>query len=242
MADINQVIQKAILSYRKKMQTDDDIQNYYKKISKGSSVSLNLANRYSARAGDIVADVYKEYIAEIPDTDDQRKLYRALCDENYSRVNPVFEKAQKKLNEDAGVGLKAIGADKTKSSVIDELVNEMIASGADLQDAVELARNKIRQMSQDYVDNGLKKNAEFQSNSGMEVLVTREYDGVGAHTTDKDGGDDCQWCLIRCGVDVPYAVAKASGMFERHPGCGCIITYKSAKTTQQGADWTWREV
>ena len=35
--------------------------------------------------------------------------------------------------------------------------------------------------------------------------------------------------LDYCGTDVPYDEAYQHGMFERHPGCGCVITSKSKK-------------
>ena len=75
--------------------------------------------------------------------------------------------------------------------------------------------------------------------SGINVLVSREYDDVGVHTTDKGGGDVCHWCLERCGTDVPYDEAYDMGMFERHPGCGCIITYttKRGVVIQGKGDW-----
>ena len=63
------------------------------------------------------------------------------------------------------------------------------------------------------------------------------------HTTDKGGGEDCQWCKARCGTNVPYKLAYERGVFERHPVCGCIITYQSkkGKLTVQGKDGVWRE-
>lgn len=92
-------------------------------------------------------------------------------------------------------------------------------------------------------DDSEQRSADFASNSGVEVLVSREYDDVGVHTTDKGGGEDCQWCKARCGTNVPYKLAYERGMFERHPGCGCIITYQSkkGKLTVQGKDGVWRE-
>ena len=75
-----------------------------------------------------------------------------------------------------------------------------------------------------YVDDSLKYNAENASNTGLEVKVTRHYDGVGL-----SGGRTCEWCLDRCGENMSYSEAYAKGAFERHEGCNCMIDYTSAK-------------
>ena len=89
-------------------------------------------------------------------------------------------------------------------------------------------------------DDNLKKNADTAENVGMEVTVTRRYDGVGL-----SGGRECKWCLSRCGEDMPYREAKDKGAFERHPGCGCEIDYITEKGIQRQTDWktnTWTDV
>lgn len=73
-------------------------------------------------------------------------------------------------------------------------------------------------------DDSLKENAEFADRAGLEVRVTRVYDGVGLSRERQ-----CQWCLDRCGNEMTLAEAYERGAFQRHPGCGCIIEYTSAK-------------
>ena len=83
------------------------------------------------------------------------------------------------------------------------------------------------------VDDSLKYNADNASGAGLEVRVTRIYDGVGVN----HGKSECQWCLDRCGEDMPLETAYEIGAFQRHPGCGCTIEYtskKSGKSYQNG--------
>ena len=157
--------------------------------------------------------------------------------ENYQNVIANTKAVQKSVNESAGVGLNPILADYD-AGIADE-ISDSISRYEDVEAGISAVANDIVVQSQKYADSSMRKNAEFQSNSGMEVLVTREYDDVGVHTTDKGGGEVCQWCLSRCGTDVPYDEAYQRGMFERHPGCGCVITYKTKKGTfRQGrGDW-----
>lgn len=88
-------------------------------------------------------------------------------------------------------------------------------------------------------DDSMKANAQAADNMGLEVRVSREYDGVGLH----GGRDACNWCIERCGENMSLNEAYAKGAFQRHPGCGCIIEYTSAtgETTRQGRDWKWSE-
>lgn len=91
-------------------------------------------------------------------------------------------------------------------------------------------------------DESIKENASAAERAGLEVRVTRIYDGVGL-----SGGRECQWCISRCGKDMTLDEAYEKGAFQRHPGCGCEIEYTSAKgiTTVQaraGGRESWVEV
>ncbi len=86
-----------------------------------------------------------------------------------------------------------------------------------------------------------KINAEFQSDAGYKRTVPRYYDGVGLSE-----GRVCEWCLDKCGVDVPYDEAYEQGMFARHEGCGCIIEYnnngeRSFQSSKGGFDSWYKE-
>ena len=102
-------------------------------------------------------------------------------------------------------------------------------------------RKVLEAMPMKFADDSLKKNASAAQNVGLEVRVTRIYDGIGVH----DRKDECQWCLSRCGKDMPLSEAYAKGTFERHPGCGCEVLYVVGKRVQRQSDWTrneWEDV
>ena len=88
-------------------------------------------------------------------------------------------------------------------------------------------------------DDSMRENAGAAEKAGLEVRVTRTYDGVGL-----SGGRECQWCLDRCGENMTLQEAYAKGAFQRHPGCGCEIEYTSAKgvktvQTRSGGRDSW---
>ena len=84
---------------------------------------------------------------------------------------------------------------------------------------------KIENISRKIVDDSIKINAAAASNSGLDVKVSRFYDGIGLHNRKSD----CQWCLERQGNSMTYQEAFDKGAFQRHVGCGCIIEYVSKK-------------
>ena len=107
-----------------------------------------------------------------------------------------------------------------------------------------VVQNQIEQIFANWfvkaVDDAIRENVEISESVGMETVVIREYDGVGVH----DGKTPCQWCLDRAG-SWSYEDAQANGVWERHEGCGCTITYKTKKGDIQrlrGLSGVWEEV
>ena len=235
MSEKNEV-EKALDRYRKAAEKDKELQKYGNQAVKGVA-DLATAQNYSRRAGEISSSVLGDVLQGIEDEATRKQVISAVLKENYKNVIANTEAVQRSVNESAGVGLNPILADYD-AGIADE-ISDSISRYESTDEALSAVANDVVVQSQKYADISMRKNAEFQSNSGMEVLVTREYDDVGVHTTDKGGGEVCQWCLSRCGTDVPYDEAYQRGMFERHPGCGCVITYKSKKGIfRQGrGDW-----
>ena len=102
-------------------------------------------------------------------------------------------------------------------------------------------RNHIEVLSLKAKDDSIKQNASASENAGLVTRVTRTYDNVGVHNRK----DDCEWCLSRCGVDMTLQEAYEKGAFERHPGCGCEILYKTSTGTKRQTNWrnnTWSDV
>lgn len=112
-----------------------------------------------------------------------------------------------------------------------------------LDDLFSKFENTGETLARKVMDDSFRHNAENASGAGLEVRVSREYDGVGL-----SNGRLCYWCLSRCGVNMTLAEAKSKGTFERHEGCGCIIEYvslKGLKSYQTGKsspdDWLTEE-
>ena len=226
--------------YRRLLQNDSELQRLKSRVSSGD---LSALQKYSIRAGQLSEKALENGI----ENGDQATLTQALdavFRENYQAVASASQAAQKAANQAAGLGLNGSESDYVSAA---EQFAQKLADYDDVSEGLSRLANDIVMQSQRYADDSERKSAEFANDSGLEVLVTREYDDVGVHTTDKGGGEVCQWCLDRCGTDVPYQEAYDRGMFERHPGCGCIITYRTKRGVfRQGkGDWEqnqWAEV
>lgn len=226
MADVSAIIQKVIRLYREKIASV--------KV-KGSGLSAY--NKFSEEAGNVCVDVLHSIENDVSGQDELRQVMQALFRENHDTVNQKTAAAIQKLSSEAGVGLKARRSSYDPSAA-NTIAGDISGRGS-IGEGIDAAKNDILLQSQKTADRTMQMNAEFQSRAGMQVLVSREYDNVGVHTTDKSGKDECLWCLSRCGSDVPYQEAYAKGMFERHPGCGCVITYKSSKGTYTQGKGQW---
>ncbi|MEE1334454.1 MAG: polymorphic toxin type 50 domain-containing protein [Erysipelotrichaceae bacterium] len=210
-----------------------------------SSSDLAALQEYGARSGQLSVCALQKDIADgIADQYALIQVLDGVFRENYQAVANASQTSLKVANQAAGLGLNGSKSDyvSTAAQFADKL-----SGYDDISEGLNSLTNDIVLQSQRYADDSERRSAEFASDSGLEVLVTREYDDVGVHTTDKGGGEVCQWCLDRCGTDVPYQEVYDRGMFERHPGCGCIITYKTkkGKFRQGKGDWEhnqWAEV
>ena len=228
--------------YKRMLQNDSELRRLKRQISSGDLAALQ---EYGVRSGQLSVNALQKGIADgIADQNDLINMLDGVFRENYQAVANASQTALKVANQAAGLGLNGSESDYVNTAV---QFADKLSGYDDISEGLNSLTNDIVLQSQRYADDSERRSAEFASDSGLEVLVTREYDDVGVHTTDKGGGEVCHWCLDRCGIDVPYQEAYDRGMFERHPGCGCIITYKTKKRMfRQGkGDWEhnqWAEV
>ena len=208
----------------------------YGKVSTGTA-TYQEAGQFASMSGEHIGNILVRNLDEVYPNGitvaEAMDLIPPPLRKNEEYVANVTVRIQKTMNEKAGVGLKALPGEMDAGKVTD--LAENIASGISPEQVLKECENISRKI----VDDAAQKNAAMQARVGMRILVTREYDDVGVH----NGKDRCQWCLDRCGTDMSYDEAYAKGAFERHPGCGCIITYtnKQGRVTRQtvaGGYWT----
>lgn len=236
--DAKDLARKIESEYETAMRYDKGISRLYGKVSAGTA-TYQEAGQFASISGDHIGNLIINNVEEVfPNgitLDEALDLIPPSLRKNEEYVASVTARIQRTLNEKAGVGLSPVPGNMDAEKVA-ELARD-VANGVSKEQFLKECENISRKI----VDNSAQKNAAAHSRAGLKVLVTREYDDVGVH----DGKDRCEWCLSRCGVDMEYQEAYNKGAFERHPGCGCIITYTSRKgivTRQSAAGGYWEEV
>lgn len=231
---MNDIVQKAKSVFLRLIENDTELIRLRKSIESGKA-NYEAAQKYSERSGQLA----KKAILQVSNGDltITQEILNPILEANYQDVLNVASQAQNVIYETANVNLRpaTVSYDNTYA----EDISAKLENYDDVDEALNVIENTFISASQNYVDEIGRRSAKFMDESGINVLVSREYDDVGVHTTDKGGGDVCHWCLERCGTDVPYDEAYDMGMFERHPGCGCIITYTTKRSVviQGKGDW-----
>lgn len=195
------------------------IAGLYAKVRDGTATYAE-ANEFAIEAGEILAGTFKRNLssAVLPDG----KMYfniadrtvRPMMEGNYDLITDVTSQVQKRLNEDAGIGIKAIVPELNEDRIAG-IVNRV--SSEDIYDNVAwLLEEPIKVFSQSVVDDAIKVNAEFQYDAGLSPKIVRET-----------AGKCCKWCEKLANTysypDVP------KGVYQRHDFCRCTVDYVAGK-------------
>lgn len=156
---------------------------------------------------------------------------------NHADVVRICRKVQRRINDRArlGIGTLTPEYDSRKAASVAQALTEAAVTN----DAL-LAQLKKAVLG--VVDESIKRNFEAAGEIGLNARITRRYDNIGLRSGTKHA-EDCQWCLAREGTWDNVDEAEAAGAFERHPGCGCVITYEVGKTrTWSNAAGKWTDL
>lgn len=204
-----------------------DADKYALEVAKGLGKALSDNLQWGA----LSEDEYREVISQV---------LPAGLESTYETVSDYAGAVQRGLNERYEIKLKVLKPNINAEDILNITSKAKTAkqydevSGTVNQDAMNFAQNVATKM--------MKENAGFQKNVGYEIRVVRKYDDRGLHRGTKYA-EPCQWCLDREG-EWDYDSAQSFGVFERHPGCECLIIYKAKKgwQLQAGGNPQWVDV
>lgn len=236
-------VKKTLGKYDRKLAQDAKIAELNRKAREGMR-KWQAAQELASRAGMTAAEVLlSDFLEEYPDGKIPEEAAKVLTvpvvKHNYDRVSEVAEAVQEAVNKEAGVGLKPVVPEFNRDRA--EGLAKNISSWEHLAEHLGAVTKEIENNSMSIIDDTIRENAELHERVGLEPRVTRIYDGVGVHNRKHE----CKWCKERCGENMTYSEAYEKGAFQRHPGCGCELLYKTGKRVQRQADWTrnqWEEV
>jgi hypothetical protein len=214
---MNELLQKVWNLFLENIKRSSSVQALIKSASSGNA-SYSDAQKYSS----LLSNILVQSASQVYPTDSQSVLDAlrdtTICKNYFNQVDSYVYEMQKAVNQSNNLGLNAV-----KVIGRPTLVDQSVRSSDDYDSDMDRYSSKAEYASNSRVDDIERTNAEFQSNAGYKVTVSRYYDGVGLSQ-----GRQCEWCLDKCGVNVPYDEAYDQGMFARHEGCGCVIEYNNS--------------
>lgn len=191
------------------------ISEIYKKIRSGSGTFRD-AQEFARETGKALSDAYSSVIhgEDLPNGkmyyNIAQKVLQPTLSENFALATKVAGMVQESLNEQAGIGMKAVQPDLNQNR-IDGILNR-VSSEDNFDDVKWILGAPVETFTQSAIDDEIRVNAEFQNKAGMRPKIVRTM-----------VGNCCRWCKALAGTyyypDVPKDV------FRRHNNCNCIVEY-----------------
>lgn len=228
MADVVPELNEAISrSFQSRMMRDRRVAKISNKIRDGTATLID-GKAYSEHLGENLSGALKSVLIEdrLPDG----KLYYNIAkrtvipalQNNYNIINEAVADIQAIVDEEGGIGLKAVKADFPESR-INGLIDKMTADDITFDMVKVWLGEPIINNSEAFFDDYVRKNADFRSSIGMKTTITR-IASPGC----------CEWCANLEGV---YTYGEEPhDIYRRHEYCRCAVTFQSGKKSQ--SVWT----
>lgn len=225
-------VQKA---YRSECKKNPFIDQTRKAVADGRVTSYQQAYKYSKAVGNARAKAFKNAVssASLPDG----RMYFNIADRlirdtlvpDYKEITEVAGAAQSHINKKAKIGIKTQSPDVSEDKLMG-IINRL-SSEEVYDDVYWILEDPVRQFCMAAVDDTIRANAEFQSEAGIGVTITRIT-----------SGKCCEWCDRLAGV---YTYPSVPGeVFARHDNCTCEVDYAGQKmrayTSKAGKQNTFR--
>lgn len=205
--------------FRRLYDGSETIRVLLRKVEEGTA-TYEEAQQYSLEVSRMIGKAYEKHVssAALPDGrmyyNIASRLVPSTLDENYRFVSDYAVKVQKKLNEKAGIGLRAKAAEQNTDR-IEGLVN--LASSAERYDDVSAQLlAAIENFSLNIVDKTIQANADFHYRAGLRPRIIR-----------RAARKCCKWCADLAG-EFDYPEDVPDDVFRRHDNCHCKVLYDPA--------------
>lgn len=194
----------------------------YQALSAAGKATYRDASLYAVRVGDLLGRILKRHapVLDISEWDLEKLIPQALG-LNHAMVSEMCGKVQNTMNEDAGLGIRAVspGFDRSRAyGIVEEL-----RSNPAFVNIEKTFYDQLTNFTQNVVDESVRENAELQSRAGIKsyVIRTAEYNA-------------CEWCQAVEGTyDYQDVKGKGNDVWRRHENCRCTIDYVSERGTER---------
>lgn len=228
MSALDEIVRGIIEKYDAGNQEDAALASLIRKIREGKATYGDverLASQTGTRAGQLIAAQLAELAVDGRVTDEQaRALLMGMTRHNYDIVSGAAADVQERLNQRAGLGLKAVRPEFNQDRV-EGLIIEVVGK-EDVPAFRKTLTQQVENVSMATVDDSVKVNAKAHYNAGLLPKIKRVTDGK-----------CCEWCNKLAGVYDYYQVNNTGNdVFRRHANCGCQVLYDPADGTK------WQDV
>lgn len=194
------------------------IEALYARVRDGTATYAEI-NEFAIETGEALAYAFQENLssAELPDG----RLYYNIANriiperlrENYELVSEVAMQVQQKLNEAAGIGIKAIRPEFNDNRA-EGIVNRVSAAES-YDDVAWVLKEPVVNFTQAVVDDTVRANADFHFKSGLHPRIIRTVTG-----------GCCEWCAKVAGIyDYEEVMNTGNNVFRRHERCRCTVDF-----------------
>lgn len=221
MADVAPDLLEAITKeVKRRVEGNSKIRSVLAKIQSGKATHAD-SLYYAKEMGDILSRTFKEHLSidVLPNGkmyyNIAKRILEPTLTNNHNLIADVATEVQSILNNQAGIGLKAIRPTINQHG-IDSIIN-MVSKDKPYDEVSWVLQDPIVTFAERIVDDTIKENAEFIGKSGMATTITRTIDS-GA----------CKWCRDIAGT---YTYPNIpNDVYRRHDNCHCLIVSKTNKT------------
>lgn len=229
-----ELLEKVQSDYRKLREKDEKLARISERTAAGSADGKDL-DAYAVREGELLAEALHRNVSG--DVLPNGKMYFNIADrvlpsvlrENYDNVADMSERIIAGMNDRAGIHIRAQRPDLNEDRV-NGLVN-LAATADQYEDRRKEIEADVVNFSQSVGTDTVRKNADFQYQSGLSPKIHRTAEG-----------GCCKWCSGLAGT-YDYASVKGSGsdVWQRHRDCRCIVEFDPGNGRRQNAHTkAWR--
>lgn len=210
-----ELLEKIIKIYSEKRDGNEVLAAIAGAIEKGG-IKYEDAYKAAREIGKILGDAYGAVLNmdALPDG----KMYYNIAqrvvgptmEQAYSDVADIAEETQNVLNNNAGLGLKAIRPELNQDRI--KGIIDRLSSAESFEEIAWILKAPIQTFCQSVVDDAVKKNVEFQGKAGLQPRIIR-----------KSTGNCCEWCSKLVGT---YTYPDApQDVYRRHNNCNCTVEF-----------------
>ncbi len=226
------ILEKIKNEYGIKVSESDALKNI-RELAAKKEITYKDAQTASQEIGKILSEAYgDELTAEILPNGRMyyniaNRIVRPTMEQAYFDIADITELTQNVLNEEAGIGIKAIRP-ILKQDKIDGIVDRL-AEAEKFEDVAWMLQAPVNTFCQSIVDDAVQANAEFQYKAGMQPKIIR-----------RTAGNCCEWCSRLAGTYSYPNVPK--DVYRRHNNCNCTVEFYTVEGKRQDV-WSkrWKE-